>query len=108
MLTDMTRRNASRPERRARNRLADVDGLYLYLELAPTGPRRWCVDYQNSRKERCLALGSDPDVSLTSARQAPDEARRVGESEAEPVRALTAEKLAKTASTATLLEAVAR
>ncbi len=60
------------------------------------------------RKERRLALGSYPDVPLKAAREARDAARKVRQSGADPVLARKADRLTKSANTATTFEAVAR
>lgn len=106
MLTDADCRNAKCPEGKPRHRLADSGGLYL--EVAPSGSRRWFVKYRHGGKERRLALGGYPDVSLKAARDARDKARKVRASGADPVLKRKADRLAKTASTATTFEAVAR
>jgi integrase len=106
MLTDTACRNATCPEGKARHRLADSGGLYL--EIAPNGSRRWFVKYRHGGKERRLALGVYPDVSLKAARDARDAARKVRKDGADPVLKRKADRLAKSASAETTFEAVAR
>lgn len=64
MLTD-TQVRATKPAERPR-RLADRDGLYLQIE--PSGGRYWRFNYRFNGKQKTLALGVYPDVSLVKAR----------------------------------------
>jgi len=52
---------------------ADVDGLHILTK--PTGARLWRFKYRFDRKEKVLAIGSYPEVSLAQARKTRDEAR---------------------------------
>ena len=74
MLTNPACRNAVCPLDKVRVRLADAGGLYL--EVTPNGSKRWFAKYRFASKERRLALGSYPDVSLKAAREGRDTARR--------------------------------
>ncbi|MBF0414146.1 MAG: integrase arm-type DNA-binding domain-containing protein [Magnetococcales bacterium] len=56
-------------------RLADGGGLYL--EIATSGGRLWRLKYRFGGKEKRLAFGSYPDVSLKQAREKRDEAHRL-------------------------------
>ena len=71
MLTD-TQVRATKPGERPR-RLADRDGLYLQVE--PSGGRYWRFNYRFNGRQKTLALGVYPDVSLGKARQRLREAR---------------------------------
>lgn len=51
------------------------DGRGLFLIVTPAGGKWWRFRYSFDRKEKLLALGTYPDVSLASARQKRDEAR---------------------------------
>jgi transposase InsO family protein len=51
------------------------DGGGLYLLVTPTGGKLWRLKYRHGGKERLLALGSYPDISLAKARALRDEAR---------------------------------
>lgn len=66
MLTDSACKNASCPADQARVRLSDSGGLYL--EVTPNGSKRWFAKYRFGGKERRLALGNYPAVSLKAAR----------------------------------------
>lgn len=106
MLTDTACRNAICPEGKPRVRLADAGGLYL--EVAPNGSKRWFVKYRFEGKERRLALGSYPDVSLKAAREGRDAARKTREAGTDPVQARKVERAAAAARSATTFEEVAR
>lgn len=51
------------------------DGGGLYLEVMPTGARYWRMKYRFAGKEKRLAFGVFPEVSLAEARTARDVAR---------------------------------
>lgn len=106
MLTDAHCRNATCPEGKNRRRLTDSGGLYL--EVSPAGSKRWFWKFYPDGKESRLALGAYPEVSLTAARRARDEARLTRQGGANPVQVRKAERIAKSASSATTFEAVAR
>ncbi len=72
-LTDMKIRSAKPREKQYK--LTDGDGLYLLV--TPQGSKLWRFRYRIGGKEKLLALGSYPEVSLYEARQARDEARRM-------------------------------
>lgn len=52
---------------------ADFDGLYLLIK--PNGSKLWRFKYRWLRKEKLLALGKYPEVTLADARRKRDEAR---------------------------------
>ncbi|WP_028223032.1 tyrosine-type recombinase/integrase [Paraburkholderia oxyphila] len=52
------------------------DGGGLYLLLTPRGSRLWRMKYRVAGKEKLLALGAYPTVSLKDARDRCDEARK--------------------------------
>lgn len=53
------------------------DGGGLYLEVTPTGGRYWRLKYRHGGKEKRLAFGVYPEVSLKAARERRDEARQL-------------------------------
>lgn len=55
-------------------KLADSRGLFLLMRV--NGARYWRLKYRYAGKEKMLALGVYPEVSLKEARAAADEARR--------------------------------
>lgn len=56
-------------------KLSDGGGLYLLVN--PNGARYWRLKYRVAGKEKSLALGVYPDVSLADARQKRAEAKKV-------------------------------
>lgn len=71
-LTDIAIRNA-KPREKA-YKMGDTLGLFLLV--ASSGGKLWKLKFRVDGKEKKLSLGSYPDVSLTEARRARDEARR--------------------------------
>ncbi|MDE2370284.1 MAG: integrase arm-type DNA-binding domain-containing protein [Burkholderiales bacterium] len=106
MLTDTACKNASCPEGKARHRLADSAGMYL--EVASNGSRRWFFKYRYGGKEKRLALGSYPEVTLRAARDARDEARKTLATGTDPVQRRRVEKAVKATAVANTFETVAR
>ena len=53
------------------------DGAGLYLEVTAAGGRDWRQKYRHGGKEKRLAFGVYPDVSLKAAREQSAEARAV-------------------------------
>ncbi|WIT12250.1 Arm DNA-binding domain-containing protein [Paucibacter sediminis] len=106
MLTDAACKNALCPAGKTRVRLPDSGGLYL--EVTPAGSKRWFAKYRFAGKEKRLALGSYPDVSLKLAREGRDDARKTRGAGTDPVQARKAEKIARRVSAAVTFEAVAR
>ena len=47
----------------------------MYLELHPNGGKYWRMNYQFRKKEKTLALGVWPEVSLVEAKKKRDEAK---------------------------------
>ena len=91
MLTEAQCKNATCPPNKARARLADSGGLYL--EVSPSGSRRWFWKYRKEGKEGRLALGGYPAVTLKAARQARDEAKARKADGVDPVQARKVEKI---------------
>lgn len=106
MLTDPACKNAVCPPDKPRIRLSDAGGLYL--EVTPNGSKRWFAKYRFDGKEKRLALGSYPGVTLKAAREGRDLARKAREGGSDPVQVRQAEKLTKAATSATTYETVAR
>lgn len=71
MLTDMEVRRAAAREKTYRI----SDGRGMYLEIAPTGGKYWRLKYRFNAREKRLALGVYPDVTLAHARRKCHEAR---------------------------------
>ena len=74
MLTDMQCKNATCPADKKRARFTDSAGLYL--DLSPTGSKRWFWKMYVDGKEGRMALGSYPAASLADARKARNSAKR--------------------------------
>jgi hypothetical protein len=72
-LTSTTCKNAK--ESAKPRKLADGGGLYL--EVMPSGSKYWRMKYRFAGKEKRLAFGVYPDVSLADARERRDDARKV-------------------------------
>ena len=72
MLTDRNLQDI-KPLRYARK---IVDGRGLYLLVVPNGGRYWRYNYRFNGKQKTLALGIYPDVSLAKARARHEVARR--------------------------------
>lgn len=106
MLTDTTCRQARCPTEKNRLRLTDSGGLYL--EVAPSGSKRWFWKFYPNGKESRLALGSYPAVSLKAARDARDAAKRLHAEGTNPVHARKVDRLTSAAGQASTFEVVAR
>ncbi len=72
-LTEMSCKN-TKPAAKAR-KLSDGQGLYL--EVTPTGRKYWRMKYRHFGKEKRLAFGVYPEVSLKEAREKRDKARKL-------------------------------
>ncbi len=71
-LTDIACKTA-KPEEKSKKL---SDGAGLYLEVMPNGSKYWRLKYRYSGKEKRLAFGVYPEVSLKEAREKRDEARK--------------------------------
>ena len=71
-LTDVQVRNAKPQDKPVK--LSDGGGLFLLLQ--PAGGKWWRYKYRFLGKEKLLALGSYPDVSLAEARERHVHARK--------------------------------
>ncbi len=94
MLADLECRNAVCPPERKQARFSDSAGLYL--QVSPNGSKRWFLKYRVNNKEKQLALGSYPAVSLTAARRARDAAKHQKATGVDLVQARKVEKLKAT------------
>ena len=84
------------------------DGRGMYLEIMPNGSRYWRLKYRVSGKEKRLALGVYPDVSLSDARDRREQARKQLANGIDPSTAKQAEKQAARAEVQDSFEAIAR
>jgi integrase len=65
----------------------------MYLQVSPAGSKRWFLKYRVGGKEKQLALGSYPDVSLTLARKARDAAKLEKSKGNDPIQKKKVDKL---------------
>lgn len=82
------------------------DGLGLYLEVMPNESKYWRFKYRFDGKEKRLAFGVYPSVSLKDAREKRDSARRLIGNGVDPSLAKRAAKIARAGADS--FEAVAR
>ncbi|EJQ5988368.1 tyrosine-type recombinase/integrase [Escherichia coli] len=87
-------------------KLADGGGLYLLVN--PNGSRYWRLKYRVAGKEKLLALGIYPDVTLADARAKRDEAKRGMAGGIDPNEAKREEKLNREAQIKNTFEEIAR
>lgn len=73
-------------------KLADGGGLYLLVNT--NGSRYWRLKYRFAGKEKLLAVGVYPDVSLAVARVKRDEAKKIVAGGGDPSQNKQQEKLA--------------
>ncbi|MFT3755274.1 MAG: integrase arm-type DNA-binding domain-containing protein [Pseudoxanthomonas sp.] len=83
------------------------DGGGLYLEVAPSGGKWWRWKYRFAGKEKRLALGTYPDVSLAEARAKHTNARKVLGSGIDPSEQRKIEKLTRLDRSANSFGAIA-
>jgi integrase len=107
-LTDTACKNAACPEGKAVKRYPDAASLYL--EVRANGGKYWFWKYRFAGKEKRLALGVYPEVSLRQARLDRDEARKLlkAEDPQDPAQRRREKKLAVRLRTETTFEGVAR
>ncbi len=103
-LSDITIRKA-RPTDKVQ-RLFDGGGLYL--EITPAGSKLWRQKYRHGGKEKRLAHGPYPEVSLAQARERREAARRLLANGVDPAQHKKAEKAAGVERAANSFEVVAR
>lgn len=104
MLTDPAVRTA-KPADKPR-KMADEKGLFLLV--APSGGKWWRLKYRFGGKEKLLALGVYPDVSLKDARERREEARKLLANGADPGEVKQAAKSKRREVAANSFEAIGR
>ncbi|MGA9666107.1 MAG: integrase arm-type DNA-binding domain-containing protein [Gallionella sp.] len=87
-------------------KLSDGGGLFLLVE--PNGGKYWRLAYRFVGKQKTLALGVYPDVSLADARSRREDARKLLVNDTDPGAVKQAQKAAQTALTENSFELVAR
>lgn len=103
-LTDVRVKNAK--SRLKEYKLADGGGMYLLVH--PKGGKYWRLKYRFEGRERVLALGVYPEVSLAEAREKRDLARKRIANGVDPASTKKALKAAKAAEMENGFEVVAR
>jgi integrase len=84
-----------------------ADGLALYLHVKEAG-KYWRMSYRFGGKQRLLALGVYPTVTLAEARQLRDDARKLVKAGIDPMQAKREDRAAKTLAASNNFESVAR
>lgn len=84
------------------------DGGGMYLEVMPNGSKYWRLKYRFNGKEKRLALGVYPDVSLALARERMQDARTLLAKDVDPSENKKAVKAAKFEKSENSFEVVAR
>lgn len=86
------------------------DGGWLYVLVQPNGSKHWRLGYRFAGKQKVLALGTYPDVTLAQARAKRDQARKLLEKETDPAIVLSkrAKKQRERSQVENSFEAVAR
>jgi hypothetical protein len=103
-LTDMAIKKA-KPEAK-HYKMTDGDGLYLFVK--PTGSKYWRLAYRYAGKQKTLALGVYPTVSLADARSRRDDARKLLANNVDPSLAKQSQKAAVIMQAENGFEAIAR
>ena len=105
-LTKLECDRAACPAGRPYARFTDEKGIYL--EVKGTGGKYWRMKYRYSGKEKLLALGAYPAVSLAQAREARELARKTLAAGNDPAQLKQDAKLIRAMNDVNTFEAVAR
>jgi integrase len=100
MLTDLRIRQAKPAERDYK--LTDYDGMYLLVR--PGGAKLWRLAYRFGGKQKSLALGAYPTITLSEARDRRDAARKLLANGTDPSVTRRLEKIAAAAGGNTFRE----
>lgn len=84
------------------------DGGGLYIVVTPDGARYWRMAYRFNEKQRTLALGVYPTISLSGARQARDAAKKLLVAGVDPMQAKREQKRQAKLCAENTFEAIAR
>lgn len=103
-LTDVKVRNAKPADKQLK--LFDGDGMFLLI--TPQGGKCWRLKYRYNGKEKLLALGTYPEITLADARQRREDARRLLANGVDPAAVKKAQKAAIVAESENGFEVVAR
>jgi integrase len=105
-LTDIQVRNAKPVADGKQRKLSDAGGLTLLVR--PTGSKLWQFRYRFDGKEKTLSIGAYPSVSLSNARTARDDAKKILSAGRDPMVAKQVEKAATITAAGTTFESIAR
>jgi len=103
-LTDATARNAQAREKTYRL----TDGRGVYLEVSPAGGKYWRMKYRFAGREKRLAIGVYPEVSLKEARGLRDSAWKMLANNVDPTQHRTSVKASNIEACANSFEVIAR
>ncbi|WP_283743020.1 integrase arm-type DNA-binding domain-containing protein [Sideroxydans sp. CL21] len=103
-LTDIAAKKAKASDKPLK--LTDGGGLFLLVQ--PNGAKYWRLAYRFAGKQKTLALGVYPDVSLADARSRRDSARKLLANDTDPGAVKQAQKAAKAEEGANSFEVIAR
>ena len=106
MLTEISCKVATCPIDKTRARFTDAGGLYL--EVSPSGSKRWFWKYYFDGKEKRLSLGNYPSVKLKNVRIDRDDARKLLSQGIDPTQRRQLDKATSRVSAATTYEKVTR
>jgi integrase len=87
-------------------KLSDEKGMYL--EVMPSGSKYWRLKYRIAEKEKRLAIGVYPEISLAEARMKRDEARKLISNGTDPGAAKQEKKRTAKIASANSFEVIAR
>lgn len=104
-LTDTFVKQVKWSGRPAGDKYSDGDGMYLHVKEAG---RYWRMNYRFMDKQKTLALGVYPEITLAKARKRRDKARELLAEGQDPSAAKQDEQQAKQAEAANTFERVAR
>jgi len=104
MLTNIQIQKAASAEKPIRL----FDGGGLYLEISPTGGKLWRFKYRFDGKEKRLALGKYPEITLANARTRREAARELIANGVDPSEERKAKRAERVARLENNFEAVAR
>ncbi|MBT8138807.1 MAG: Arm DNA-binding domain-containing protein, partial [Gammaproteobacteria bacterium] len=103
-LTNIEAKNAKPREKPYK--LADAKGLYLQVQ--PNGSKYWRMKYRFQGKEKVLAFGVFPEVSLREAREKQDDARRMLRDDIDPGAVKRSRKMATREAESDTFAAIAK
>src|SRR3989338_348459 len=85
-----------------------TDGGGMCLLVHPNGGKYWRLAYRFGGKQKTLALGVFPDISLADARDRREQARKLLANDADPGAVKQAQKTAKVEATSNSFDTIAR